>query len=206
MVSGPSGSLFQDEASFMVMNGVLPLTSAAILSIFHPGHAFTHPVWSATSPHKANRQVAYPSIAMGNSIRTTLASDAHIRYDPNIRSRSSPNESDTQRLNPYDSLPLPHYAQTPHDIQRELGNPGLPSHPRALKDIVERRTSAGSAKDTIQGDERSPHSDISGSTTQAGEKSPWGSIDTKRSQRGSVPANHPRPTKPRLVDSEALWY
>jgi hypothetical protein len=204
MISGPKGSIFQQQISFMIMNGVLPLACVALLTIFHPGHAFGDISWVATSLRKSNRNSVHPPPSVGTSIRTTLAYDAHIRYDPNIRSRFAPNDTDMQALNPYDSLPQPQYAQTPHDIQTKLGNPGLPPHPRALKDLAERRASAGSSKDNTA-DERSPRSDRSGSTTQMGDKSPWESVEAKWNRRKSDQERHAKAAKSQLVDSEAIW-
>lgn len=204
MVSGLKGAIFQQQVSFMVMNGVAPLCVVLLLAIFHPGHAFGGIPWSATSLRKANRDSAYAPTSIGTSVRTTLAYDAHIRYDPNIRSRYAPPDTDTQALNPYNSLPQPQYAQTPHDIQMQLGNPGLPSHPRALKDLAERRVSAGSSKD-VTADERSPRSDRSGSTTQRGDRSPWESMESKWKKRKSDHDRNSKPANPRLVDSEAIW-
>lgn len=205
MTSGLQGALFQQQTSFMVMNGGMPLISVAVLTALHPGRAFGHEAWSDSSLRKSNRDAAYPQPSVRTSVRTTLASDAHIRYDPNIRSRFAPIESDTHALNPYDSLPQPQYAQTPHDIQMQLSNPGLPSHPRALKDAAERRASAGSSKDNTLAEDRSPHSDKSGSSTHMGDKSPWDSIESKWDQRASPEERHPKPKKSKLVDSEAIW-
>lgn len=208
MISGLRGSIFQQQVSFMIMNGVLPLACVILLTFFHPGDAFGGYAWSATSLRKANRNSAGPSASVGTSVRTTLAYDAHIRYDPNIRSRFAPVEADTQALDPYASLPLPQYAQTPHDIQMQLGSKGLPSHPRALKDLAERRASAGSSKDnTLLAEERSPRSDRSGSVTQNGERSPWGSgtESSKGNRRASDQDKQAKTGKSQLVDSEAIW-
>ncbi|KAK0386455.1 hypothetical protein NLU13_6291 [Sarocladium strictum] len=205
MTSGLDGSIFQEQVLFMIMNGVLPLACVILLTMFHPGRAFGDLAWSATSLRKANRNSAYPPASVRTSVRTTLAYDAHIRYDPNIRSRSAPHDGDTQALNPYDSLPLPQYAQTPHDIQKQLGNPGLPSHPRAVKDLAERRTSAVSSKANTVAAELSPRSDRSGSTTQMGDRSPWGSVEAKWARRKSDQDRHSKSAKSQMVDSEAIW-
>lgn len=194
----------------MIMNGILPLACAILMTVFHPGQAFGESAWVATSVRQSSRDAAWRPPSTSRPVRSILVQDAHIRYDPNIRSRFASVESDSQALNPYDSQQQPYYSQTPHELQSRLGNPGLPSHPRALKDLAERRGSGGSSRahtSTARGEVSPPI--LTGSSTQTGgEKSPrekTGRRVSDSNRQTMVTKTTTTTTDPRLVDSEAIW-
>ena len=109
MATGPSSTLFQSQAGFMVVDGVIPLIACLLLTIFHPGAAFG-PAWGPTSVRGKKRR-APPA-----PLKHPKGYNAHHRYDPNIKNHNSPS---SQRLLP---------AAPPPDMPE--GSPGLPSNPR----------------------------------------------------------------------------
>lgn len=222
MLGGLNGSLFQDQIAFMIMNGLLPFLSAALLAIFNPGQAFTLSVWSATSPRygRTSRYFSSPFTSPSSTDHHThniLSHNAHIRYDPNIRSRHR--TSDHPSFSPYDSQSqsTPKYGQTPHDIQSRLGSPGLPSHPRMIRELTERRASSASclsddaaaaAAAAGMGYEKWPLSALTAGSSSAKDGAGRGSMEFMNREGGHGEGEKrlsDRKAKPKMVDSEAIW-
>ncbi|KAF3077230.1 Sphingoid long-chain base transporter RSB1 [Trichoderma lentiforme] len=111
MVGGLSGTLFQSEPAFMIMNGLVPFLACLLLTTAHPGAAFGSS-WGATSPrYRKRRGLALPPL------QTSFSHAVHHRYDPNIRSQFSPSTQRPLR----EAKPPPTY-----------GSYGLPSSPRPV--------------------------------------------------------------------------
>ncbi|KAL7944681.1 hypothetical protein V8C42DRAFT_353532 [Trichoderma barbatum] len=109
MIGGLSGTLFQSEPAFMVMNGLVPFLACLLLTTAHPGAAFG-PSWAPTSPRQRKRRgVPLPPL------QTSFSHAVHHRYDPNIRQQFSPSTQRPLR----EAKPPPTY-----------GSYGLPSSPR----------------------------------------------------------------------------
>ncbi|KAH7262195.1 RTA1 like protein-domain-containing protein [Fusarium tricinctum] len=113
---GVSGDVFQNQAAFMVIGGVLPFLAAALLTFVHPGNAFAE-AWAPTSPRGIKRQ-SRPGPVQSP---TPSGHPVHHMYDPDIRKQISPT--------------------TPKHLRNSTGPPelpdgslGLPAHPKpALK-------------------------------------------------------------------------
>ncbi|OPB43636.1 hypothetical protein A0O28_0099240 [Trichoderma guizhouense] len=111
MIGGLSGTLFQSEPAFMIMNGLVPFLACLLLTTAHPGAAFG-PSWGATSPRfRKRRGLPLPPL------QTSFSHAVHHRYDPNIRSQFSPSTQRPLR----EAKPPPTY-----------GSYGLPSSPRPV--------------------------------------------------------------------------
>lgn len=114
MAGGVLGSLFQNQIAFMIMNGVVPLTAAILLTALHPGAAFGS-AWKPTSPLQVQkRKTIPPPLKPRQSVTEHMA---HHRYEPNIRSQISPTSQKSAR---HSNLP-----------EMPEGSPGLPAHPKA---------------------------------------------------------------------------
>ncbi|KPM34661.1 hypothetical protein AK830_g11912 [Neonectria ditissima] len=108
---GVPGTLFQNQAAFMILGGAIPLLAAIVLTVLHPGIAFGD-AWSATSPAKIKGRRGPPP-----PIKYSAGHAIHHRYDPDIRKQLSP-ASERQLRNSAGPPELP------------AGSPGLPSSPR----------------------------------------------------------------------------
>ncbi|KFH46824.1 Sphingoid long-chain base transporter-like protein [Hapsidospora chrysogenum ATCC 11550] len=104
MATGVDGTLFQNQIAFMILDGVLPLFSAALITIQHPGATFGS-AWGPTSPLRVQKRRAAPA-----------PSGRSRRYDPSIRSQISPTSPGNLRYS------------NPQEMQ--AGSPGLPSNPK----------------------------------------------------------------------------
>lgn len=109
---GVSGDVFQNQAAFMVIGGVLPFLAAALLTFVHPGNAFAE-AWAPTSPRGIKRQ-SRPGPVQSP---TPSGHPVHHMYDPDIRKQISPT--------------------TPKHLRNSTGPPelpdgslGLPAHPK----------------------------------------------------------------------------
>lgn len=106
---GPEGPLFQSEAAFMIMEGVLPLLCCLFMALFHPGVAFGWALPSAAAAEtRCGREPAVTADKRGCPM--------HHRYDPNIRKQLSPALQATAR-----SSYIPDAVSSSN---------GLPSNPR----------------------------------------------------------------------------
>lgn len=113
MAGGPSGSLFQSQIAFMIINGLVPFVAALLLTVLHPGAAFGS-AWGPTSPielHK--RRNAPPPLS---AQQRPEGYKAHLRYDPDIRKQISPT---SQR-----------HTRTSSNPSGFSTSPGLPSNPK----------------------------------------------------------------------------
>lgn len=108
---GVSGDVFQNQAAFMVIGGVLPFLAAALLTIIHPGNAFAE-AWGPTSPKGLKRQNRPDPVQSP----TPSGHPVHHLYDPDIRKQVSPTTSKHQRNSGPPELPE--------------GSMGLPARPK----------------------------------------------------------------------------
>lgn len=113
MATGVDGTLFQNQIAFMILDGVLPLVSAALITIQHPGATFGS-AWGPTSPLRVQKRRAAP--APLRSQPSPAGYNTHHRYDPSIRSQISPTTPGNLRYS------------NPQEMQ--AGSPGLPSNPK----------------------------------------------------------------------------
>ncbi|KAM0341389.1 hypothetical protein ACHAPU_010032 [Fusarium lateritium] len=111
---GVSGDVFQNQAAFMVIGGLLPFLAAALLTFVHPGNAFAE-AWAPTSPRGIKRQ----SRPVPVQSPTPSGHPVHHMYDPDIRKQISPT--------------------TPKHLRNSTGPPelpegsmGLPLHPKPV--------------------------------------------------------------------------
>jgi hypothetical protein len=111
MAWGIESNIFQNEAAFMVMNGVLPFIACLLLSVVHPGAAFGA-AWSSTSPRRPRGRAPAPA-----PLQQPLSYRAHHRYDPSIGRQITPNSHRSRHSDP------PKVAS---------GSPGLPPNPKPL--------------------------------------------------------------------------
>ncbi|KAF5011415.1 hypothetical protein FDECE_2478 [Fusarium decemcellulare] len=109
---GVSDNLFQNEAAFMVIGGVLPLFAGALLTVFHPGTAFAE-AWDPTSPRGIKRQSRPGPIQSP----TPSGHPVHHLYEPDIRKQLSPTSQKQQRS-----------SVGPPELP--AGSMGLPSNPK----------------------------------------------------------------------------
>jgi hypothetical protein len=109
---GVSGDVFQNQAAFMVIGGVLPFLAAALLTIIHPGNAFAE-AWDPTSPRSLKRQSRPDPVQSP----TPSGHPVHHLYDPDIRKQVSPTTPKHQRN-----------SGGPPELPE--GSLGLPSHPK----------------------------------------------------------------------------
>ncbi|KAG6008200.1 hypothetical protein E4U21_004799 [Claviceps maximensis] len=90
IAGGLDGTLFQNEAAFMVMNGALPLLSVLLLTIFHPEITLA----SSPLPPSLSRRTRRPTpLSLGENHRSSHshAQGAHYyAYDPNLGTQLSP--------------------------------------------------------------------------------------------------------------------
>ncbi|KAL7811015.1 hypothetical protein V8C44DRAFT_349930 [Trichoderma aethiopicum] len=113
MIGGLSGTLFQSESAFMVMDGLVPFFACLLLTTAQPGAAFG-PSWASTSPrHLKRRGLSLPPLQTSFGVGHAV----HHRYDPNIRQQFSPSTQRPLR----EAKPPPTY-----------GSYGLPSSPRPV--------------------------------------------------------------------------
>lgn len=111
MIGGLSGTLFQSEPAFVIMNGLVPFLACLLLTAAHLGAAFGLS-WGATSPrYRKRRGLPLPPL------QTSFGHAVHHRYDPNIRQQFSPSTQRPLR----EAKPPPTY-----------GSYGLPSSPRPV--------------------------------------------------------------------------
>ncbi|KAI1056330.1 hypothetical protein NW752_000961 [Fusarium irregulare] len=108
---GVSGDVFQNQAAFMVIGGVLPFLAAALLTIIHPGNAFAE-AWGPTSPKGLKRQNRPDPVQSP----TPSGHPVHHMYDPDIRKQVSPTTPKHQRNSGPPELPE--------------GSMGLPARPK----------------------------------------------------------------------------
>ncbi|QPG98053.1 hypothetical protein C2857_007194 [Epichloe festucae Fl1] len=113
LAGGVDGTLFQNEAAFMIMDGALPLAPVLLLTILHPGTAFGK-AWTQTSSRRARRPNPLPLQQVHR-----LSHSAHHAYDPNIRKHLTPQSPNSQRT-----------ARSSHAPGVANGSPGLPTSPR----------------------------------------------------------------------------
>ncbi|KAJ3511922.1 hypothetical protein NM208_g15379 [Fusarium decemcellulare] len=109
---GVSDNLFQNEAAFMVIGGVLPLFAGALLTVFHPGTAFAE-AWDPTSPRGIKRHRRPDPIQSP----TPSGHPVHHMYEPDIRKQLSPTSQKQQRS-----------SVGPPELP--AGSMGLPSNPK----------------------------------------------------------------------------
>ncbi|QLI73612.1 Efflux pump himE [Metarhizium brunneum] len=114
LAGGVDAGLFQNEVAFMIMDGALPLVSATLLTVFHPGAAFGA-AWKQTSPRRPNR----PSPLPLEEDEHQKSHNTHYAYDPNIRQHLSPRSNTSQKM-----------AGSPYGQEIPCGPSGLPSNPR----------------------------------------------------------------------------
>ncbi|EJP64977.1 RTA1 like protein [Beauveria bassiana ARSEF 2860] len=120
MALGVSGTLFQSETAFMVVNGALPLVYCMLLLIFHPKTV----AWSSSaliSPASEKRKERPPPLTRQDS------HPAHHGYSPNIALQLSPMSQKSQASNP---------PEVPS------GSPGLPANPRPANKLTPAPTAA----------------------------------------------------------------
>ncbi|KAF5023836.1 hypothetical protein F66182_4094 [Fusarium sp. NRRL 66182] len=110
--NGVSGPVFQNQAAFMVIGGVLPFLAAALLTVFHPGAAFAE-AWAPTSPRGIKRQSRPEPVQS----LTPSGHPVHHMYDPDIRKQISPTSPKHSR----NSAGPPEMPE---------GSLGLPAHPK----------------------------------------------------------------------------
>ncbi|GAB0135285.1 hypothetical protein EsDP_00003628 [Epichloe bromicola] len=114
LAGGVDGSLFQNEAAFMIMDGALPLVPVLFLTMLHPGTAFGK-AWTQASSRRARRPNPLPL-----QQDRGLSHSAHHAYDPNIRKHVTPQSpNNSQRT-----------AGSSHGPGFANGSPGLPTSPR----------------------------------------------------------------------------
>lgn len=126
---GVSGDVFQNQAAFMVIGGLLPFLAAALLTIIHPGNAFAE-AWGPTSPQGLKRQSRPDPVQSP----TPSGHPVHHLYDPDIRKQVSPTSPQHQRNSggppelPAGSIGLPARPKpTPKPPSpREPREPGAP--------------------------------------------------------------------------------
>ncbi|KFA62801.1 hypothetical protein S40285_03806 [Stachybotrys chlorohalonatus IBT 40285] len=187
---GVDGTVFQNQTSFMIMNGAIPLVSAILLTAFHPGAAFGS-AWAPTSPRRIRRQAPPP-------LRQTYGYQPHHRYNPSLRSQITPTSQNQMRLSKLPDTP----AGSPGLPQnsKQGGSPGLPQNPKQAGSpgLPQNPKQAGSPglpqnpKPTYKPPSpRTPPLPV-----------PTSTIDKRLSER-SEPTTHPASKK--MVDSEALW-
>ncbi|KAH0595389.1 hypothetical protein MHUMG1_06564 [Metarhizium humberi] len=99
LAGGVDAGLFQNEVAFMIMDGALPLVSATLLTVFHPGAAFGA-AWKETSPRRPNR----PSPLPLEEDEHQKSYNTHYAYDPNIRQHLSPRYTSGSFHNSPDAL------------------------------------------------------------------------------------------------------
>ncbi|CAF3566561.1 unnamed protein product [Fusarium graminearum] len=109
LADGIPGDVFQNQAAFMVVGGVLPLLAAGLLTIIHPGNAFAE-AWDPTSPKSLKRQ------SRPDPVQSPSGHPVHHLYDPDIRKQVSPTSPKHQRNSGPPELPE--------------GSMGLPAHPK----------------------------------------------------------------------------
>ncbi|KAM5352195.1 hypothetical protein ACJ41O_004918 [Fusarium nematophilum] len=109
---GVSGTLFQNQAAFMIIGGALPLFAGMLLIAFHPGDAFAD-AWAPTTPRSV-KHIKRPSPIQSP---TPSGHPVHHLYDPDIRKQISPTSPKHLR----NSLPPP---------ELPAGSPGLPPNPK----------------------------------------------------------------------------
>ncbi|KAG5953072.1 hypothetical protein E4U53_007041 [Claviceps sorghi] len=117
---GLDGSLFQNEAAFMVMNGTLPLLSALLLTVFHPETVFG----TAWENPFSRRKGGPGSLSLEEINR--LSHGAHHAYDANIRTQLCPSPLHSQRTIPTSNSPSSNARGVAN------GSPGLPLCPRPI--------------------------------------------------------------------------
>ncbi|KAM3498042.1 hypothetical protein MY10362_008625 [Beauveria mimosiformis] len=120
MALGVSGTLFQSETAFMVVNGALPLIYCMLLLIFYPRTV----AWSSSaliSPASEKRKGRPPPLSCQDS------HPAHHGYSPNIALQLSPISQKSQASNP---------PEVPS------GSPGLPANPRPANKLTPSPTAA----------------------------------------------------------------
>lgn len=130
MAGGVGGSLFQSQVAFMIMNGVLPLAGAVLLTIMHPGAAFGS-AWAPTSPLRVQKRKAIPPPLQAQ--RRPEGYMTHHRYEPNIREQISPplNKSPTSPTSQKSPTSQRHLRNNSIGPDMPSGSPGLPAHPKA---------------------------------------------------------------------------
>ncbi|KAL6866243.1 hypothetical protein ACO1O0_002350 [Amphichorda felina] len=118
MATGVNGKLFQTQVVFMIMDGVVPLGAATLITVQHPGAAFG-PAWAPTNPlHVQKRRSAPAPLIVHPMQQSSEGYQAHHRYNPSIRGEISPT---SKRHTGYSNPPeLPE------------GSPGLPSNPKPV--------------------------------------------------------------------------
>ncbi|KAF5570859.1 phospholipid-translocating ATPase [Fusarium phyllophilum] len=110
---GVSGDVFQNEAAFMVVGGLLPFLAAALLTAIHPGNAFAD-AWAPTSPRGIKRQ-SRPTPVQSP---TPSGHPVHHLYDPDIRKQISPTS--------------PKHRNSAGPPELPQGSMGLPAHPKPV--------------------------------------------------------------------------
>ncbi len=116
MVQRLDGALFQNQILFLIMNGVLPLLAAALITLQHPGRAFGS-AWGPTSPTNVQKRRHAPAPLRPHP--SSVSYRVHERYDPTRREQRSPTSLRHLR----------HYSNPPEVPQ---GSPGLPLNPKPV--------------------------------------------------------------------------
>ncbi|CAM1501039.1 Fc.00g102010.m01.CDS01 [Cosmosporella sp. VM-42] len=124
-----SGSLFQNQAAFMVIGGAFPLVATILITAFSPGAAFGS-AWAATTPRGTAPRGPPEPIEVGLPI--------HHRYDPEIRKQISPMSQKHLR-----------HSLSPPELPE--GSPGLPPNPKpVLKPVTPRLSPTPESLDSVQ--------------------------------------------------------
>lgn len=116
MATGVAGNLVQNQVAFMILDGVVPLIAAALITVQHPGVAFGS-AWGPTSPLRVRKRRTVPA-PLGPEQRPE-GYQTHQLYNPSIREQISPT---SQRH-------LRHHSNPP---EVPTGSPGLPSNPKPV--------------------------------------------------------------------------
>lgn len=186
MASGPTGTLFQNQPAFMIINGAIPFLSAVLITVLHPGAAFGA-AWGATSPlRRVQRRRSAPTPLKPQE--RPEGYKTHALYDPHIRAQISPT---SQR-----------HSNPP---EQPAGSPGLPSHPKAAMKSSPMPSPTGTTGKNRPSPMPSP-TGTTGKPRTSPMPSPTGTagtaatIETRNSLRRSA-----APQKKQLVQKDELW-
>jgi hypothetical protein len=130
--TGLSGTLYQSEPAFMVLNGAVPLMAAILLTAFHPGPIFGD-AWTETTP-RGFTSSGQPSLVLHPNGHPT-----HHRYDPNIRKQPSPMSQRPLRGSIGPPAGSPGLPPNPKPVSK----PSSPQVPQRVLSIVTTKESAG---------------------------------------------------------------